>query len=63
MARGIKRELFDCEHCQNSQPLPSANGKSVTCIKCGTEYAIVVAETDDGDKVRAVVPYFYQKNN
>lgn len=58
-----RKELFDCEVCKNSQPLPQPKSLSVKCIKCETNYAIVQAETEDGSKVRAVVPYFHQNKN
>lgn len=56
MARTAKRELFSCEHCGNAQPLPGAKQRSVTCLKCGTVYAIVA--DDEGN--RAVVPFYWQ---
>lgn len=56
MAR--KGEVFECPECNNKQPLNKSASRSVTCIGCETEFAIV----QDGEGGKALVPYFNQKN-
>ena len=56
MSRG-KAEVFTCDVCGNKQTLNTQAVKSITCIGCLTEFAIVA--DDEGNK--ATVPYFLQK--
>lgn len=50
-----EKVIFTCE-CGCKQPLPASAHKSVKCLACDKEYAIV----NDGEGNAAMVPYFNQ---
>ena len=52
------REVMECLKCGNKQPMPGKKAKSVACISCGYEHAIV----DDGEGNKALVGFYVQKN-
>ena len=51
-----RTDLFTCE-CGVKQPLHPTAYQSVSCLVCGTKYAIV----DDGEGNKAMVKYFHQE--
>ena len=58
MAERKKAEVFECPECGNKQPLNKGVKRTVSCINCETDFAIVA--TPEGEK--ALVKYFDQPN-
>lgn len=55
----MAREIFTCPNCNNKQPLSKQAKKSIECVGCETEYAIV----KDGEGGTALAELAYQKKD